>query len=84
MDFGVETMAFLPEYSIARIKRKDGSIAGSGFLVNHKIVLTCAHVVSNVLSTPEDPKEAGSYLDIDFPLVNPAKILKAHVVFWSS
>lgn len=84
MDFGVENMVFLPECSIARIRRKDGTIAGGGFLVDHKIVLTCAHVVSKILAASEGPRKEGSYLDIDFPLINPGKILKAHVVFWSS
>ncbi|MGH2498009.1 MAG: trypsin-like peptidase domain-containing protein, partial [Ktedonobacteraceae bacterium] len=70
--------------AIVRIFTSDeNNIAGAGFLVSDKHLLTCAHVIAEALnvpqSTPEIPTSAVSF---DFPLVSPGTMLSAHVVYW--
>src|SRR5438094_427884 len=74
--------------SIVRIrsseKGREGAIVGSGFLVDEKHVLTCAHVVAVALGIPattaDTPKNV---ISLDFPLLPDNSSLKAHVVRWA-
>ncbi|WP_293083783.1 trypsin-like peptidase domain-containing protein [Moorena sp. SIO3H5] len=69
--------------SIARIYHGDGSVIGSGFLVSGEYVLTCAHVITETLNLPENTKEMpSSWIDLDFPLIDPGNKLQAQVSFW--
>jgi tetratricopeptide (TPR) repeat protein/S1-C subfamily serine protease len=76
-------MATQLEPSIVRIRKSNGTVVGAGFLVQEKYVLTCAHVVAQALGislyTPEKPLED---VHLDFPSIEPGKILKARVVIW--
>jgi V8-like Glu-specific endopeptidase len=45
------------EYSIVRVRVTKDGIAGAGFLVEERRVLTCAHVVETVLEDPDDSQE---------------------------
>jgi len=49
---------------LARLLQADGRAAGTGFLVDDRHILTCAHVVAALLGTGEPP--AGS-ITLDFP-----------------
>lgn len=73
------------KHAIVRIHYRSNPqmIAGAGFLVGRRQILTCAHVVaaaldvdSTSLSSPEDD------VSIDFPLVDPEHLLQAKVVCW--
>jgi energy-coupling factor transporter ATP-binding protein EcfA2 len=69
--------------SLIRIRRSDKSVVGMGCLVKENYILTCAHVVARSLGlhdTPVIPPE-GTVL-LDFPLVEPGKMLTAHIVLW--
>jgi tetratricopeptide (TPR) repeat protein len=69
--------------SIVRIYATDGTIAGSGFLVAERRVVTCAHVVALGLDIPRDATEPPlTTIQIDFPLVAPGHTLAASVVLW--
>ncbi|MFN6538393.1 MAG: trypsin-like peptidase domain-containing protein [Nostoc sp. EkiNYC01] len=72
--------------AIARIFHANGAVAGVGFLVSGRTgnyILTCAHVVTSVLSLPEDIVAAPSNdIYLDFPLIASGQKLKAKVVFW--
>jgi hypothetical protein len=76
-------MAIKIEQCVARIFSANGSIAGAGFLVSEKHVLTCAHVVAQALDVDQQAKQppAGE-VRLDFPLVAPGKTRSARVVFW--
>ena len=39
---------------IIRIRRPTGEVAGAGFLVGEKYILTCAHVVAEALGLAQD------------------------------
>ncbi|MFE9834747.1 trypsin-like peptidase domain-containing protein [Streptomyces sp. NPDC005551] len=55
--------------AVVRIKGQDGEVGGAGFHVAPDLVLTCAHVVSDVLGTRrEDPVAVGTAVTVDLPL----------------
>jgi hypothetical protein len=60
-----------------------GAVAGAGFLVGEKHILTCAHVVAEALGLAQDqvdpPEES---VQLDFPLLAPGNNLRAQVVVW--
>ena len=67
------------EAAVVRIRRGDSAI-GAGFLVGPGKVLTCAHVVVEALELqdmPEAPPEGE--LELDFPLCDPGRVLRARV-----
>jgi len=69
--------------SIARIYHGNGVVIGAGFLVSREYVLTCAHVITEALSLPQNTKEMPSdSIELDFPLIAPGSKLKAQVSFW--
>ena len=78
------------KYSIIRIAHANGAIVGAGFLFAQQYCLTCAHVVSQVLSPLEENGIPQGLIDLDFPQVNleremrrePQLKLKARVVIW--
>ncbi|WP_331773029.1 trypsin-like peptidase domain-containing protein (plasmid) [Embleya sp. NBC_00888] len=57
--------------AVVRIRGRDGTIGGAGFLVAPTLVLTCAHVVSDVLDLPRDtPVGIGAEVTVDLPLAD--------------
>src|SRR6266566_8445193 len=69
--------------SIVRIRIADRTVVGAGFLVDERHIFTCAHVVTQALSLPENVPEAPqAQILLDFPLVAPKKLLTAKVVRW--
>ena len=76
-------MATKMESSIVRIQTHDNRVVGAGFLVTEKLVLTCAHVVAQVLDIPQDtPDIPTGEIYLDFPLVAAGKTLPAKVITW--
>ena len=56
---------------------------GVGFLISDKHVLTCAHVIAQVLSIPPDtPMMPTQTIRLEFPFVTLGTILTARVVRW--
>jgi WD40 repeat protein len=87
MDKGVAVMLSQFEQferSIVRIKKENGISVGSGFLINDKMVLTCAHVASMALELADNIQPLNCIVNFDFPLVKPGLNLKARVMFSSS
>ena len=71
--------------SITRIYHANGAVVGAGFLVSNRYVLTCAHVITQALSIPENTSSAPSDLvDVDFPLIAPGQKIKVRVIFWKA
>jgi len=71
------------ESSIVRIRTPESSIAGAGFLVEERRVLTCAHVVAAALGiSADEPKVPIDRVLLDFPLVDPERTLTARVIHW--
>lgn len=71
--------------AIARIYHSSGAIAGAGFLVADRYLLTCAHVVTTALGVPTETVEPPTTsLELDFPLIAPGRKVKAKVVFWQA
>ena len=81
------------ELSIIRVFKFDGSVAGSGFLVSKKYILTCAHVVAICLADPRDTatdimrqKEMpDEIIEVNFPTLEKGQIgqkLETKVAFW--
>ncbi len=71
------------ESSIVRIRNHSGRIFGAGFLVTDRHVITCAHVVSQVLGLSNSILELPQgEVYLDFPLVAPNTILIAQIILW--
>ena len=69
--------------SLVRIRTKDGSVVGAGFLVGERHVLTCAHVVAQALDLPKDAiDQPSSTVSLDFPRLASHTLLTAEVVCW--
>jgi WD40 repeat protein len=69
--------------SIIRIFADSGGIAGTGFLVSRRQVLTCAHVVARALGMPQaTPETPDAKIRLDFPLLGHDKVLTARLVLW--
>jgi uncharacterized protein YjbI with pentapeptide repeats len=71
--------------SVVRIFYGDNSIAGTGFLISARHVLTCAQVVGSAL----DLRNVASRLPqgeirLDFPYLSPGAYLGGKVVLWQS
>ncbi|MGA5562099.1 trypsin-like peptidase domain-containing protein [Streptomyces platensis] len=59
--------------AVLRITDQQGNCWGAGFLVAEQTALTCAHVVSAVLGTPEEqPPPAAARVYVDLPLLSAA------------
>lgn len=69
--------------AVVRICAPDGLVVGAGFLVNQWRILTCAHVIAQVLRTPEDASRAPlGKVGVDFPLIASGHVLTAHIIHW--
>ena len=69
--------------SLVRIRTKAGGVAGAGFLVSERHILTCAHVIAQALGLPDDTVEPpSSPVSLDFPRLASHTLLSARVVFW--
>nr|WP_241200037.1 trypsin-like peptidase domain-containing protein [Streptomyces sp. ADI92-24] len=57
--------------AVVRVKGRDGTIGGTGFLVAPNLILTCAHVVSDVLDLSRDAAVGiGAEVTVDLPLAD--------------
>ena len=81
------------ELSIVRVFKSGGDVAGSGFLVSNKYILTCAHVVAYCLATPKktaniimrQKEMPDQIIEVNFPVIVEGKIgekLETKVTFW--
>ena len=69
--------------SLVRIHTKAGGVAGAGFLVGERHILTCAHVITQALGLADDaPDKPSSTVSLDFPQLASHPLLTAEVVFW--
>ena len=69
--------------SLVRIHTKAGSVAGAGFLVGERHILTCVHVIAQALGLADDtPDQPSSTVSLDFPQLASHTLLTAEVVFW--
>ena len=69
--------------SLVRIHTKAGGVAGAGFLVGERHILTCAHVIAQALGLAEDaPDPPSSMVSLDFPQLALHTLLTAKVIFW--
>ena len=76
-------MTTLLESSVVRIYSNKGNVIGAGFLVSHKHILSCAHVVAQALGIRRDTTELpNGEVYLDFPRVAAGQKLTARVVFW--
>jgi hypothetical protein len=74
------------EYGIVRLFWGD-KVVGTGFLIQSKYLITCAHVVAACFGEiSEKPLEEPPGLDveIDFPYIKPIQKLNAKVCLWQS
>ncbi|MEE4262188.1 MAG: hypothetical protein V2I56_05820, partial [Desulfobacteraceae bacterium] len=65
------------------IESDDGHAVGAGFLISSKHIITCAHVIEDVLGTGSDTiglKNETVY--IDFPLLGYYKYYKTTILGW--
>lgn len=66
--------------AVLRITDQQGNCWGVGFLVGEQTALTCAHVVSAALGTPEEqPPTAAARVFVDLPLLSAAEPGRAPV-----
>lgn len=77
-------MSSYPKQSIVRIRKENESIVGVGVFLGENQVVTCAHVVKDVLNinTKQIEPPRGN-VKLDFPFLPPQKILTAFVIGWS-
>ncbi len=69
--------------SIVRLRATGAGVAGAGFLVNDRHLLTCAHVVAYAADVPAGASEQPEVtLQLDFPLLAPDQMLEARVCHW--
>ena len=69
--------------SLVRIHTKAGGVAGAGFLVGERHILTCAHVIAKALGLAYDPPDQpSSTVSLDFPQLARHTLLSAKVIFW--
>ena len=69
--------------AIARLRKFDSDIVGTGFLVSDKYVLTCAHVVNAALEKDFNSKEKpNEIVNLDLPFIEDSGVIKSRVVFW--
>jgi hypothetical protein len=72
--------------AIVRILKDNGDLCqpvGAGFLVTHRYILTCAHVINNALGISEYTDEPPLFtISLDFPLLTKHKPLSATVHKW--
>ncbi len=69
--------------SIARILSPKGTVAGAGFLVADRRVLTCAHVVAQALGLSPDLSDMPQIkVQLDLPLIALGRTLNARIVCW--
>ncbi len=80
----------MPEYSVSsalvRLQRGNDTTrepVGAGFLVSNRHIVTCAHVVSNVLGvSPHQVERPEDLIFADFPLIESQPTVRAKVVSW--
>jgi WD40 repeat protein len=68
--------------AVARFVKQDGSVAGTGWLVDAQHVITCAHVVTDALGLPEETgQRPTAELKLDLPQARLFEV-PASVVAW--
>src|SRR5947209_12721014 len=70
--------------SLVRIHTKAGGVAGAGFLVGTRHILTCAHVIADALGLSDGDalNQPASTVSLDFPQIALHTLLTAKVIFW--
>src|SRR6266699_2659850 len=69
--------------SLVRIHTEAGGVAGAGFLVGERYILTCAHVIAQALGLADDaPDPPSSLVSLDFPRLALHTQFTAQVIFW--
>jgi predicted outer membrane repeat protein len=58
-------------------------VAGAGFLVGERHILTCAHVIAQALGLADDVRDSPSAtVSLDFPQIAVHTLFTARVIFW--
>ena len=77
------------ELAIVRINKADNSVAGSGFLISEKHIMTCTHVIAYALGfTPkdlsflEDKDLLNKEVKLVFAIIDLKKSIRAKIVKW--
>lgn len=77
------------ELGIVRINKADSSVAGSGFLISKKHIMTCTHVVAfalgfslEKLSSLEDQDLLHKEISLVFAVIDITKSIRAKIVKW--
>jgi type II secretory pathway predicted ATPase ExeA len=79
----IPTMPGSIDTSLVRIHTKAGGVAGAGFLVSERHILTCAHVIAQALGLADDaPDPPSSTVSLDFPQLALHTQFTAKVIFW--
>lgn len=82
----VEQVALMEllEYSVVRVFfRNSNDVAGAGFLISKKHIITCAHVVIASLGGDRGSSSPPSQVRIQFPFLSGSTQLETKVVLWS-
>ena len=73
----------MSDQSIVRIFTADADVAGTGFLIPPRRVLTYTQVVARALGRPEvAPEPPEGEIRLDFPLAAPGEGFTARVIYW--
>ena len=71
--------------AIVKIKKENGDIAGTGFLVSDMKIVTCSHVIEHALEMDvREGSPLNKIVHLDFPFCKSPKTIKAKVVFMKS
>ena len=56
--------------SVVRVRDAAGSVIGAGFLIDHRHIVTCAHVVRRALGIAHDEEiSGGDHVTVEFPFI---------------
>jgi uncharacterized protein (DUF697 family) len=56
--------------SVVRVRDAAGSVIGAGFLIDHRHIVTCAHVVRRALGIAHDDEiSGGDHVTVEFPFI---------------
>ncbi len=77
------------EYAIVRINKADNSVAGAGFLISEKHIMTCTHVIAYALGfTPkylpslDDQDLLNKEVSLVFAVIDLNKSFQAKIIKW--
>lgn len=79
LDTAIKTEQPALHLGLVRIFGNKGVPVGAGFLVDHRRIITCAHVVAAALGV-HDATGASGEVTLDFPLINKGTALTARIL----